>query len=118
MLVDQHAEGDTAGVEAVQEVLGVGADERVEAELLLVLNHTLGHGGHHIIVPIPDLDQDVQEAADGDGHTQVKLKVSDFWGSEPSRNARKTPYLKCGVSPKSSGSIRHGGGPLYHGAPA
>lgn len=63
MLVDEHAEGDAVGVEAVQEILNVGAGKRVEAELLLVLDHTLGHGGNHVIVPVPDLNKNLQEAA-------------------------------------------------------
>lgn len=62
MLVDQHAERDPVGVEAVQEVLNVGAGKRVDAELLLVLDHALGHGGNHVIVSVPDLDENLQEA--------------------------------------------------------
>lgn len=61
MLVNQHPEGDAVGVEAVQEVLDVAADEGVEAVLLLVLDHALRHGGDDVIVPVPDLNQNVQE---------------------------------------------------------
>lgn len=63
MLVDEHAEGDAAGEEAVQEVLHVAADEGVEAELLLVLDDPLGQGGNHVVVAVTDLDQELQEAA-------------------------------------------------------
>lgn len=62
VLVDEHAERDAVGVEAVQEILNVGAGKRVEAELLLVLDHALGHGGNHVVVSVPDLDKDLQEA--------------------------------------------------------
>lgn len=61
MLVDEHAERDAVGVEAVEEVLDVTAAERVEAELLLVLDDPLGHGGHHVVVTVPDLDQELQK---------------------------------------------------------
>lgn len=61
MLVDEHAEGDAVGVESVQEVLDVAADERVEAELLLVLDDPRRHGGNHVVVPVTDLNQQVQE---------------------------------------------------------
>lgn len=63
VLVDEHAEGDAAGEEAVQEVLHVAADEGVEAELLLVLDDPLGQGGNHVVVAVTDLDQELQEAA-------------------------------------------------------
>lgn len=59
MLVDEHAERNAVGVEAVKEVLHVAADERVESKLLFVLNDTLSHSGHHIIVPVPNLNQDL-----------------------------------------------------------
>lgn len=62
MLVDEHAERDAVGVEAVQEVLDVAADEGVKAEFLLVLDDPLGHGGHHVVVAVTDLDQKLQEA--------------------------------------------------------
>lgn len=62
MLVDEHAERDTVGVEAVEEILNVGAGKRVEAEFLLVLDHALGHGGDHVIMSVPDLDKNLQEA--------------------------------------------------------
>ena len=65
VLVDEHAEGDAIGVEAVQEVLDAAADERVEAKLLLVLNDPLGHGRDHVVMAITDLDQQVQETGMG-----------------------------------------------------
>lgn len=61
MLVDEHAEGDAIGVEAIEEILDVAAAEGVEAKLLLVLYDPLGHGGHHVVVAVADLDQQLQE---------------------------------------------------------
>lgn len=61
VLVDEHAERDAIGVKAVQEILDVAADERVEAELLLVLDDPLSHGGNHIVVAVADLNQKLQE---------------------------------------------------------
>jgi len=61
VLVDEHAEGDAVGVKAVEKVLDVAADEGVKAELFLVLYDPLSHGGNHIIVTVPDLDQELQE---------------------------------------------------------
>lgn len=57
MLVDEHADGDAAEVEAVQEVLDVLVGHGVVAIGLLVLEHALCHGGHHVIVAVPDGDQ-------------------------------------------------------------
>lgn len=57
MLVKEHSDGNSAHVEAVQEVLHVQASYRVSAICLLVLYHSLCHCGHHIIVPVQDLDQ-------------------------------------------------------------
>lgn len=56
MLVDEHAERDAVGVKAVQEVLDIAADEGVKAKLLLVLNDSLCHGGHDVIVTITDFN--------------------------------------------------------------
>lgn len=65
VLVDEHAEGDAIGVEAVEEILDVAADRGVEAELLLVLDDSLSHGGHHVVVTVTDLDQELQETEEG-----------------------------------------------------
>lgn len=62
MLVDEHAERDAIGVEAVEEVLDVAADKRVKAKLLLVLDDSLSHGGNHVVVTVTDLNQELQEA--------------------------------------------------------
>lgn len=61
MLVDEHAERDAIGVEAVEEILDVAADKGVKAKLLLVLDDSLSHGGNHIVVTVADLDQELQE---------------------------------------------------------
>jgi hypothetical protein len=60
-LVDEHAEGYAVGVETVQKVLDVTADEGVKAKLLLVLYNPLGHGRDHVIMTITDLNQQLQE---------------------------------------------------------
>ena len=61
MLVHEHARGDAAHVEAVQEVLNVLVSHRVHAERLLVLHHPLSHGGHHVVVPVPHRHQRLRE---------------------------------------------------------
>lgn len=55
MLVHEHACGDAAHVEAVQEVLNVLVGDGVHAKSLLVLHHPLSHGGHHVVMPVPDV---------------------------------------------------------------
>ena len=64
VLVDEHAERDAIGVKAVEEILDVAADERVEAKLLLVLDDSLRHRGNHVVVTVTHLDQELQEAED------------------------------------------------------
>jgi len=59
VLVDEHAERDAIGVEAVKEVLHIAADEGVETKLLFMFDDTLGHGGHHVVVPVTNLNQDL-----------------------------------------------------------
>ncbi len=61
VLVDEHAERDAIGVEAVEEILDVAADKGVEAKLLLVLNDSLSHGGNHIVVTVTDLNQKLKK---------------------------------------------------------
>lgn len=62
MLVHEHACGDAAHVEAVQEVLDVLVGDGVHAKGLLELHHTLSHGGHYVVVPITDINQSVCKA--------------------------------------------------------
>ncbi len=59
VLVDEHAERNAVGVEAVKKVLHIAADEGVKTKLLFVFDDTLGHSGHHVIVPVPNLNQDL-----------------------------------------------------------
>lgn len=59
VLVDEHAERNAVGVEAVKKVLYIAADEGVKTKLLFVFDDTLGHSGHHVIVPAPNLNQDL-----------------------------------------------------------
>lgn len=64
VLIDEHSDGDAAEVEAVQEVLDVLVGDRVIAIGVLVLQHSLRHGGHHVIVPVPDGDQGICEPSE------------------------------------------------------
>lgn len=62
MLVDEHADGDAASVEAVQEVLDVVVGDGVLlAEGVFVLDHSLSHGGNNLVVAIPDGLQDLHK---------------------------------------------------------
>lgn len=55
VLVDEHSYGDAAGVKTVQEVLDVVVGDGVLlAEGVFVLDHTLSHGGNHLVVAVPD----------------------------------------------------------------
>lgn len=62
MLVHEHADGDAAHVEAVQEVLHVLVGDRVHAKGLLVLKDALSHGGHDVVVTVTDVHQSLCEA--------------------------------------------------------
>lgn len=64
MLVHEHACGDAAHVEAVQEVLDVLVGDGVYAKSLFVLQNTLSHGGHHVVVAVPDVYQSLGETVD------------------------------------------------------
>lgn len=59
VLVNKHAEGDAVGIEAIQKILDVTANERIKAKLLLVFNHSLCHCRNHIIVSISDLNKNL-----------------------------------------------------------
>lgn len=65
VLVDEHADGDAAQVEAVQEVLDVLVGHGVVPVRLLVLDDPLRHGGDDVVVPVPDRHQRVREPAQG-----------------------------------------------------
>lgn len=67
MLVDEHADGNATGVEAVQEVLDVLVGDRVLRKGLLVLYDALGHRGNHVVVPVPDGHQGVDKPRE-EGH--------------------------------------------------
>lgn len=55
VLVDEHSNGHAAGVKTVQEVLDVVVGNSVLlAEGVFVLDHTLSHGGNHLVVAVPD----------------------------------------------------------------
>lgn len=62
VLVHEHAYGDAAHVEAVQEVLDVLVGDGVHAKRVLVLHHSLRHSGHHVVVPITDVHQSLGKA--------------------------------------------------------
>lgn len=61
VLIDQHTDGDAAKVEAVQEVLDVLIGDGVVPICFFVLDHTLCHGGDHIVVTVTDCDQSICE---------------------------------------------------------
>lgn len=62
MLVDEHADGDAAGVEAIQEVLDVVVGDGVLlAEGVFVFDHPLGHGGDDLVVSVPDVLEDLHK---------------------------------------------------------
>lgn len=74
MLVDEHADGDAACVEAVQEVLDVLVGDRVLGKSLLVLDDALGHRRDHIVVSVSDGNQGVDKPVEeGHKHTQMLL---------------------------------------------
>lgn len=62
VLVHEHADGDAAHVEAVQEVLDVLVGDGVHAKGFLVLQDALSHGGHHVVVTVTDVHQSLREA--------------------------------------------------------
>lgn len=61
MLVEQHSDGYSAHVEAIEKILHVLADHRVGAIGLFVLHDALSHGGNHVIVPVSHLNDGVCE---------------------------------------------------------
>lgn len=77
MLVDDHADGDAAGVEAVQEVLDVvvGDGVRLLAKGVFVLDDALSHGGNHLVVPVPDRLQHLHKPDEG-GEAKKKVYLS------------------------------------------
>lgn len=62
MLVNKHAERDAVGIEPIQKILDVTANEWIKAKFLLVFNHSLCHGRDHIVVSISDFDENLQKA--------------------------------------------------------
>lgn len=54
VLVDEHANGDAAHVQAVQKVLNVLTCHRICPERVSILDDTLCHGWYHVIVPVPN----------------------------------------------------------------
>lgn len=66
MLVDEHADGDATGVEAVQEVLDVLVGDRVLRKGLFILYDALGHGRNHVVVPVSDGNQGLDKPAEED----------------------------------------------------
>lgn len=74
MLVHEHAGGDSAHVEAVQEVLNVLVGDRVHSEGLLILHHALSHGVHHVVVTVTNVYQSLCEA---EGRDTVDVSVRE-----------------------------------------
>lgn len=62
VLVEEHSDGNPAHVEPIQKILHVLAGDGVGTVGLFKLHHTLSHGGHHVIVSVPDLNHSLCEA--------------------------------------------------------
>lgn len=62
VLVNKHAERDAVGIEPIQKILDVTANEWIKPKFLLVFNHSLCHCRNHIIVSISDFNQNLQKA--------------------------------------------------------
>lgn len=76
MLVDEHADGDAAGVEAIQEVLDVVVGDGVLlAEGVFVFDHPLGHGGDDLVVAVPDVLEDLHKPGWTDGWAEQSGRV-------------------------------------------
>lgn len=78
MLVYEHAYGDTAHVETVQEVLDVLVGDRIHAKRLFVLHHPLSHCGNHIVVPVSNVDQSLCESEEEEN----AIKCLRMWTAE------------------------------------
>ena len=65
VLVDEHSDGDAAQVEAVEEVLDVLVGHWVVPIGVLILDDSLCHGGHHVVVAVTDGDQSIGEPGSG-----------------------------------------------------
>lgn len=75
MLVDEHANGDAVHVKAVQKVLNVLTSHGVYPKCVPILNDTLGHGGYHIIVPVPNGHQSVHKSMGTKNKTNMNPDV-------------------------------------------
>lgn len=71
MLVDEHANGDAVHVKAVQKVLNVLTCQRICPKCIPILDDALGHGGYHIIVPVPDGHQSVHKSLETNSKTHL-----------------------------------------------
>lgn len=61
VLVDEHSDRYSAHVEPVQKILNILIGDWILIKNLFVFNHTLGHGGDDIIVPVSDVDQGIDK---------------------------------------------------------
>lgn len=61
MLVEQHADRNTAKIETIKEVLDVLVGNRVIPISFSIFNYTLCHGRDHIIVTVANCDQSIGE---------------------------------------------------------
>lgn len=76
VLVDEHSDGYPAQVQTVQEILNILISDRILTKYFFIFNHTLGHSGYNIIVPVSDVDQSIHKPA-----CRVKsVKISDEQG--------------------------------------
>ncbi len=69
MLVDEHTNGDAVHVKAVQKVLNILTCHRICLKRISILDDTLGHGGYHIIVSVPDGHQSVHKSVETNSKT-------------------------------------------------
>ena len=100
MLVHEHACGDPAHVEAVQEVLDILVGDGVHAKRILVLHHTLSHGGHHVVVAIPDVYQSLCESGEKermDLAVSVGTSVSWHWTHIPAKHSPNTSVKQMNI---------------------
>ena len=86
MLVDEHTNRDAAHIEAVQKVLNVLAGDGVRTKRIFVFNDPLSHGGHHVIVPVPDGHQGIvkplneyEYGGKGRFSKHVKALIQTIW---------------------------------------
>ena len=96
MLVDEHADGDAAGVEAIQEVLDVVvSDGVVLAKGVFVLDDSLSHGGDDLIMPVPDGLQYLHKPEGGGETTGGNVTGGEEEGGGQLKKKKVKAVLSC-----------------------